>query len=237
MSGHNKWSKIHRKKGLADAARSNVYTKLGKEIIVAVKMGGSGDPELNSKLKEVIAKAKSNNMPNDNIKRAIAKGLGDGNDANYDSMVYEGYGPAGVAVIVEALTNNKNRTAGDVRSYFDKSGGALGVSGSVSFLFNRLGLISVANQTEDSLLEILIDSPIEDLSTEDGIVTITVKPENFNGVLTVLEQNKIQTESAEIAMVPMSTVAIPDDKIASFEKLIDTLENNEDVQAVYHNAE
>lgn len=237
MSGHNKWSKIHRKKGLADAARSNVYTKLGKEIIVAVKMGGSGDPELNSKLKEVIAKAKSNNMPNDNIKRAIAKGLGDGNDANYDSMVYEGYGPAGVAVIVEALTNNKNRTAGDVRSYFDKSGGALGVSGSVSFLFNRLGLISVANQTEDSLLEILIDSPIEDLSTEDGIVTITVKPENFNGVLTVLEQNKIQTESAEIAMVPMSTVAIPDDKVASFEKLIDTLENNEDVQAVYHNAE
>lgn len=237
MSGHNKWSKIHRKKGLADAARSNVYTKLGKEIIVAVKMGGSGDPELNSKLKEVIAKAKSNNMPNDNIKRAIAKGLGDGNDANYDAMVYEGYGPAGVAVIVEALTNNKNRTAGDVRSYFDKSGGALGVSGSVSFLFNRLGLISVANQTEDTLLEVLIDSPIEDMSTEDDIVTITVKPENFNGVLNVLEQNKIQTESAEIAMVPMSTVAIPDDKVASFEKLIDTLENNEDVQAVYHNAE
>lgn len=237
MSGHNKWSKIHRKKGLADAARSNVYTKLGKEIIVAVKMGGSGDPELNSKLKEVIAKAKSNNMPNDNIKRAIAKGLGDGNDANYDAMVYEGYGPAGVAVIVEALTNNKNRTAGDVRSYFDKSGGALGVSGSVSFLFNRLGLITVANQTEDTLLEVLIDSPIEDMSTEDDIVTITVKPENFNGVLSVLEQNKIQTESAEIAMVPMSTVAIPEEKVANFERLIDTLENNEDVQAVYHNAE
>ncbi len=237
MSGHNKWSKIHRKKGLADAARSNVYTKLGKEIIVAVKLGGSGDPEHNSKLKEVIAKAKSNNMPNDNIKRAIAKGLGDSSDNNYDAMVYEGYGPAGVAVIVEALTNNKNRTAGDVRSYFDKSGGALGVSGSVSFLFNRLGLISVANQTEDNLLEILIDSPIEDMSTEDGVVTITVKPENFNGVLNVLEQNNIQTESAEVAMVPMSTVAIPEDKVASFEKLIDTLENNEDVQAVYHNAE
>lgn len=237
MSGHNKWSKIHRKKGLADAARSNVYTKLGKEIIVAVKLGGSGDPEHNSKLKEVIAKAKSNNMPNDNIKRAIAKGLGDSSDNNYDAMVYEGYGPAGVAVIVEALTNNKNRTAGDVRSYFDKSGGALGVSGSVSFLFNRLGLISVAGQTEDALLEVLIDSPIEDMSSEDGIVTITVKPENFNGVLSVLEQNNIQTESAEVAMVPMSTVAIPEDKVASFEKLIDTLENNEDVQAVYHNAE
>lgn len=237
MSGHNKWSKIHRKKGLADAARSNVYTKLGKEIIFAVKMGGSGDPELNSKLKEVIAKAKSNNMPNDNIKRAIAKGLGDGNDANYDAMVYEGYGPAGVAVIVEALTNNKNRTAGDVRSYFDKSGGALGVSGSVSFLFNRQGVINVANQTEDNLLEILIDSPIEDMSTEDDIVTITVKPENFSSVLNVLEQNKVQTESAEIAMVPVSTVAIPDDKVASFERLIDNLENNEDVQAVYHNAE
>ena len=237
MSGHNKWSKIHRKKGLADAARSNVYTKLGKEIIVAVKMGGSGDPELNSKLKEVIAKAKSNNMPNDNIKRAIAKGLGDGNDANYDAMVYEGYGPDGVAVIVEALTNNKNRTAGDVRSYFDKSGGALGVSGSVSFLFNRQGVINVSNQTEDNLLEILIDSTIEDMSTEDDIVTITVKPENFSSVLNVLEQNKVQTESAEIAMVPVSTVAIPDDKVASFERLIDNLENNEDVQAVYHNAE
>ena len=237
MSGHNKWSKIHRKKGLADAERSNVYTKLGKEIIVAVKMGGSGDPEHNSKLKEVIAKAKSNNMPNDNIKRAIAKGLGDSNDANYDAMLYEGYGPAGIAVMVEALTNNKNRTAGDVRSYFDKSGGALGVSGAVSFLFNHLGVITVANQTEDSLLEILIDSPLEDLSTEDNIVTITVKPENFNTVLNVLEQNQIQTESAEIAWVPISTVAVPDDKVASFEKLIDTLESNDDVQAVYHNAE
>lgn len=237
MSGHNKWSKIHRKKGIADAERSNVYTKLGKEIIVAVKMGGSGDPDNNSKLKEVIAKAKSNNMPNDNIKRAIAKGLGDSNDANYDAMVYEGYGPAGVAVIVEALTNNKNRTAGDVRSYFDKSGGALGVSGSVSFLFNRLGVITVANQTEDSLLEVLLDSPIEDLTTDDGIVTITVKPENFNAVLNVLESSQIKTESAEVEWVPLSTVNIPDDKMASFEKLIDTLESNDDVQAVYHNAE
>ena len=144
---------------------------------------------------------------------------------------------APVAVIVEALTNNKNRTAGDVRSYFDKSGGALGVSGSVSFLFNRQGVINVANQTEDNLLEILIDSPIEDMSTEDDIVTITVKPENFSSVLNVLEQNKVQTESAEIAMIPVSTVAIPDDKVASFERLIDNLENNEDVQAVYHNAE
>ncbi|MCM1403954.1 MAG: YebC/PmpR family DNA-binding transcriptional regulator [Prevotella sp.] len=237
MSGHNKWSKIHRKKGIADAERSNVYTKLGKEIIVAVKMGGSGDPENNSKLKEAIAKAKSNNMPNDNIKRAIAKGLGDSTDSNYDAMIYEGYGPAGVAVIVEALTNNKNRTAGDVRSYFDKSGGALGVSGSVSFLFNRLGVITVTNQTEDSLLEILIDSPLEDLTTEDNMITVTVKPENFNAVLNVLEQNHIQTESAEVAWVPISTVAIPEDKIASFEKLIDTLESNDDVQAVYHNAE
>jgi len=237
MSGHNKWSKIHRKKGIADAERSNIYTKLGKEIIVAVKMGGSGDPEHNSKLKEVIAKAKSNNMPNDNIKRAIAKGLGDGDANNYDAMIYEGYGPAGIAVIVEALTNNKNRTAGDVRSYFDKSGGALGVSGSVSFLFNRLGVITVANQTEDSLLEVLIESPIEDMSTEDEIVTITVKPENFNAVLDVLEQNQIKTESAEVAWVPLSTVAVPEDKAAAFEKLIDTLESNDDVQAVYHNAE
>ena len=237
MSGHNKWSKIHRKKGIADAERSNVYTKIGKEIMVAVKLGGSGDPDNNSKLKEVIAKAKSNNMPNDNIKRAIAKGLGDTADNNYESMIYEGYGPAGIAVMVEALTNNKNRTAGDVRSYFDKAGGALGVSGSVAFMFNHLGVINVANQTEDGLLEILLDSPIEDMTTEDGVVTITVKPENFNAVLTVLEKNNIKTESANIEWVPTSTVAIPEDKSASFEKLIDNLESNDDVQAVYHNAE
>ncbi len=237
MSGHNKWSKIHRKKGLADAERSNVYTKIGKEIMVAVKLGGSGDPENNSKLKEVIAKAKSNNMPNDNIKRAIAKGLGDSGDNNYESMIYEGYGPAGIAVIVEALTNNKNRTAGDVRSYFDKAGGALGVSGSVSFMFNRLGVINVANRTEDQLLEVLLDSPLEDMTTDEGLVTITVKPENFNAVLAVLEQHDIKTESANIEWVPTSTVAIPEDKNASFEKLIDNLESNDDVQAVYHNAE
>ena len=237
MSGHSKWHNIQNTKGKADAARSKTFTKISREIAVAVKLGGSGDPEHNSKLKEVIAKAKSNNMPNDNIKRAIAKGLGDGNDSNYDAMVYEGYGPAGVAVIVEALTNNKNRPAGDVRSYFDKSGGALGVSGSVSFLFNRLGVINIANQTEDKLLEILLDSPIEDMTTEDGIVTITTKPENFNAVLNVLEQNKIQTESAEVAWVPLSTVAVPDDKVANFERLIETLESNDDVQAVYHNAE
>lgn len=237
MSGHNKWSKIHRKKGLADAARSNVYTKIAKEIMVAVKVGGSGDPDNNSKLKEVIAKAKSNNMPNDNIKRAISKGVGDTSGANYEAITYEGYGPAGIAVIVEALTNNKNRTAGDVRSYFDKSGGALGVSGSVSFMFNRLGVINVADQSEDKLLEILIESPLEDMTTDENMVTITVKPEHFNAVLQVLENNNIKTESANIEWVPTSTVAIPEDKSANFEKLIDTLEANDDVQAVYHNAE
>lgn len=237
MSGHNKWSKIHRKKGLADAERSNVYTKMAKEILVAVKVGGSGDPDNNSKLKEAIAKAKSNNMPNDNIKRAIAKGLGDSSEANYEPIVYEGYGPAGIAVIVEALTNNKNRTAGEVRSYFDKSGGALGVSGSVSFMFNKLGVITVANETEDKLLEILLESPLEDMTSEENNVTITVKPEHFNAVLTVLENNHIKTESANIEWVPTSTVAVPEEKSASFEKLIDTLENNDDVQAVYHNAE
>lgn len=237
MSGHNKWSKIHRKKGLADAARSNVYTKIAKEIMVAVKIGGSGDPDNNSKLKEVIAKAKSNNMPNDNIKRAISKGVGDTSGANYEAITYEGYGPAGIAVMVETLTNNKNRTAGDVRSYFDKSGGALGVSGSVSFMFNRLGVINVADQSEDKLLEILIESPLEDMTTDENMVTITVKPEHFNAVLQVLENNNIKTESANIEWVPTSTVAIPEDKSASFEKLIDTLESNDDVQAVYHNAE
>ncbi len=237
MSGHNKWSKIHRKKGLADAARGNVYTKIGKEIFVAVKSGGSGDPELNSKLKEVIAKARSNNMPNDNIKRAIQKALGDGTGASYESITYEGYGPSGVAVIVEALTNNKNRTAGDVRSYFDKSGGALGVSGSVSFMFNRLGVITVTEKDEEKLLEILIDSAIEDIKTEEEIVTITTKPESFNAVLAELEKNEIKLDSAGVEWVPVSHIALPEDKNAQFEKLIDTLESNDDVQSVHHNAE
>ncbi len=236
MSGHSKWHNIQHKKGLADAARSGLFTKLAREITMAAKLGDK-NPDNNPRLRLAILQARKNSMPNDNIKRAIAKGLGDGDANNYDAMIYEGYGPAGIAVIVEALTNNKNRTAGDVRSYFDKSGGALGVSGSVSFLFNRLGVITVANQAEDSLLEVLIESPIEDMSTEDEIVTITVKPENFNAVIDVLEQNQIKTESAEVAWVPLSTVAVPEDKAAAFEKLIDTLESNDDVQAVYHNAE
>ena len=252
MSGHNKWSKIHRKKGIADAERGNIYARLSKEILVAVKQGSSGDPAQNSKLREILIKARSNNMPNDIAKRAIAKALGDTAANNYENIIYEGYGPAGVAVMVEALTNNKNRTAGDIRSYFDKAGGALGVSGSVSYMFAQTGVITVntEQETEDSrgkvvkteisadrLFEKLLDSPVEDIEEEDGIITITAKPENFESVLDALERNKVKTANANIEQIPTVTVALPEDKVAGFERLIENLENNEDVQAVYHNAE
>jgi YebC/PmpR family DNA-binding regulatory protein len=257
MSGHNKWSKIHRKKGLADAERGNIYARLSKEILVAVKQGGSGDPAQNSKLREALNKARSNNMPNDNVKRAISKALGDATVSNYERITYEGYGPAGVAVMVEALTNNKNRTAGDIRSYFDKSGGGLGVSGAVSYMFREQGIITIdpndafntENEkrgtkgvpvkplTDEELLEILIDAPIDDISTEDGIITVSTKPENFDMLLNELERHKIKSVGANIEWVPTITVSLPDDKTALFERLIENLEGSEDVQAVYHNAE
>jgi YebC/PmpR family DNA-binding regulatory protein len=252
MSGHNKWSKIHRKKGIADAERGNVYARLSKEILVAVKQGGSGDPAQNSKLREILIKARSNNMPNDIAKRAIAKALGDTTANNYESIMYEGYASAGVAVMVETLTNNKNRTAGDIRSYFDKAGGTLGVPGAVSYMFAQAGVITVDTEQEtedargkavktkisaDRLLEKLIDSPIEDIEEEDGMITITAKKENFEAVLGALEEHKIKTANANIEWIPTITVALPEDKTAGFERLIENLENNEDVQAVYHNAE
>jgi YebC/PmpR family DNA-binding regulatory protein len=256
MSGHNKWSKIHRKKGLADAEKGNIYARLSKEILVAVKQGGSGDPTQNSKLREILIKARSNNMPNDNVKRAIAKALGDTTANNYESIIYEGYGPAGVAVMAEALTNNKNRTAGDIRSYFDKSGGALGVSGAVSYMFTQQGVIEIDPNdwtaepddkkakaadlkplTDETLLEMLLEAPIDDISTDDGIITVTTKPENFDAVLGELEKNKIKSASANIEWTPTITVALPDDKSAAFERLIENLENNEDIQSVYHNAQ
>jgi transcriptional/translational regulatory protein YebC/TACO1 len=287
MSGHNKWSKIHRKKGLADAEKGDIYARLSKEILVAVKQGGNGDPAQNSKLREILIKARSNNMPNDNVKRAIAKAMGDTTANNYEHILYEGYGPAGVAVMVEALTNNKNRTAGDIRSYFDKAGGALGVSGAVSYMFERHGVITIDQTdftaetdgkkakntgaggglgsvvgtgagvsgtlgrgsgsggagaltgalTADKLFELLIDAPIDDITADDGVITVTTSPVNFDIVLCELEKNKIKTTGANIEYVPTITVTLPDDKSASFERLIENLENNEDVQAVYHNAE
>jgi YebC/PmpR family DNA-binding regulatory protein len=241
MSGHNKWSKIHRKKGLADAEKGNIYARISKEILVAVKQGGSGDPSQNSKLREILIKARSNNMPNDIAKRAIAKALGDTTANNYENITYEGYGTAGIAVIVEALTNNKNRTAGDIRSYFDKSGGALGVSGAVSYMFNRRGVIEIPCEgvTLDKIWELLIDSPVEDITEDDGFITVTTRPENFNTVIAELEKNSIKLEGADIEWVPAVTVALPDDEAASarFNKLIENLESNEDIQNVFHNAE
>ncbi|MDR0975713.1 MAG: YebC/PmpR family DNA-binding transcriptional regulator [Christensenellaceae bacterium] len=238
MSGHNKWSKIKRAKGERDAQIGNLFAKLAKEIYVAAKMGG-GDPNGNSKLREVIAKARSHNMPNDNVSRAIKKATTDSSSANYESIVYEGYGPAGIAFIVETLTDNKNRTAGDVRSAFDKSGGSLGVSGSVSYLFERKGIASIDKEgiTEEQLFETLIESPVLDITDEEDVFEVSTKPEDITEVLQTLENAKIKVVGSGVEQVPSSYINVPEEKRKAFEKLIDTLEEHDDVQNVFHNGE
>ena len=176
MSGHNKWSTIKQKKGKNDAARAKIFTKIGREIIVAVKEGGSADPTVNSKLRDCIAKAKANNVPNDNIERVIKKAAGDSDSSNYEAVTYEGYGPSGVAVIVEALTDNRNRTAGDVRHYFDKYGGNMGQQGCVSFMFERKGVLVIEREdldkTEDEVMEAALEAGAADFEADDDIFTI-----------------------------------------------------------------
>ena len=178
MSGHSKWNNIKRKKEKTDGAKARIFTKIGREIAVAVREGGSGDPNVNSKLKDCIAKAKANNVPNDNIDRIIKKAVGDGDKNNYENIFYEGYGPSGVAVIVETLTDNRNRTAGDLRHYFDKCGGNLGQSGCVSFLFERKGVIVIANEglDEDKIMEDCMDAGADDFTVEEDVVEITPEP-------------------------------------------------------------
>ena len=239
MSGHSKWSTIKRKKEKTDQQRAKVFTKIGRELAVVVKSGGP-DPNVNSKLKDVIAKAKAANVPNDNIDRIIKKAAGETGGNNYEDIVYEGYGPCGVAVIVEALTDNRNRTAGDLRHYFDKFGGNMGQPGSVTFMFNRQGVITIEAEglDEDTVMEAALEAGAEDFNAEDGVYEITTAPNDMGAVRDALEAAGYSFLSAEVAYVPTTTTALTDpDDITKMEKLIDILEENDDVQDIWHNWE
>jgi YebC/PmpR family DNA-binding regulatory protein len=238
MSGHSKWANIKRKKEKTDAKRGASFTKIGREIAVAVKEGGP-DIETNSKLKDVVAKAKANNMPNDTIMRSIKKAAGELGNINYESVVYEGYGPGGVAVIVEALTDNRNRTAGDVRHIFDKNGGSLGATGCVSWMFERKGVL-VVEKTEgfdgDALMMDAIEAGADDVEENEDDFEITTDVASFSGVYEQLEKCGYAFALAELQLVPENTVELPEDKEESVQKLLDMLDDNDDVQNVYHNA-
>ena len=239
MSGHSKWSNIKHKKEKSDAQRAKIFTKIGREISVLVKIGGP-DPEVNGKLKDVIAKARANNMPNDNIQRCIKKAAGDQSADNYEEIIYEGYGPSGVAVIVETLTDNRNRTAADMRHYFDKYGGNLGQSGCVTFMFDTRGLIVVEAEgaDEETLMMEALDAGADDFSAEDEYFEIITSPENFGAVREAVEKGGYTIASAEIARLPQTTVTLSnDDDLKNMTKLIEMLEDNDDVQNVYHNCD
>lgn len=239
MSGHSKWSTIKRKKGENDAKRAGVFTKIGREIAVAVKNGGA-DPSLNSRLRDAIDKAKANNMPNDNVTRSIKKASGELGNINYEENVYEGYGAGGVAVIVETLTDNKNRTAGDIRHHFDKCGGSMGTSGCVSYMFDKKGVIVIDmnNISEDEVMEIALEAGADDVNFDDDICEIYVLPSDMSSIREILEGNdKIKVIDSSIDMIPQNTVKPDEGAARKVLKLIDMLEDNDDVQNVYHNAD
>lgn len=240
MSGHNKWSTIKRKKEKTDGARAKVFTKIGREIAVAVRDGGP-DPASNSKLKDIIAKAKAANVPNDNIDRIIKKASGEAGGADYESIMYEGYGPSGIAVIVEALTDNRNRTAGDVRHYFDKYGGNMGQSGCVSFMFSRYGviLIEAEDVDEETLMEAALEAGAVDFITEDeSVFEVRTEPNDLGAVRDALESAGYSFVVAEVQYVPSTYTALTDpDDIKNMNKMLEMFEDNDDVQEVWHNWE
>ena len=239
MSGHSKWNNIKRKKEKTDAAKAKIFTKIGREISVIVKAGGP-NPQENSKLKDAIAKAKANNVPNDNIERIIKKAAGEGGANEYEELIYEGYGPNGVAVVVETLTDNRNRTAGEMRHYFDKCGGNLGQSGSVMFMFDRKGVIVIEGEglDEDTVMEAALEAGAEDVSFDGHVFEITTEPNDLGTVRDALEEKGQSIHSAEVQYIPQTTTVIDDEEsVAKMEKLIDMLEENDDVQEIWHNWE
>lgn len=236
MSGHSKWSTIKRKKGANDAQRAKIFTKIAREIIVAVKAGGP-DPDNNSSLKDAIAKGRAANMPNDNITRTIKKAAGSTDGDNYENITYEGYGPNGVAVIVETLTDNRNRTAADIRHFFDKFGGNMGQNGCVGFMFDKKGVILIEAEDidEDEITMDALDAGAEDFEANEDYYEITTSPEDFHIVRDALEA-KYTLMSAEISMVPQTTVSLTDEKqITMMSKMLESMEDDDDVQNVYHN--
>lgn len=239
MSGHSKWANIKHKKESSDAKRGKIFTKIGREIYVAVRQGGP-DPDGNSRLRDMIAKAKAANMPNDNIARSIKKASGEAAGDNYDEMTYEGYGPSGVAVIVESMTDNKNRTAADIRHIFDKLGGNLGTTGCVSYMFDRKGVIIIErkdNMDEDTVMMAALEAGAEDFSTEDEYFEILTAVNDFSTVREELEKAGYEFMEAQLQMIPQTMVKLNDDDSVLMEKIIDMLEDNDDVQNIYHNWE
>ena len=238
MSGHSKWHNIAAKKGKADAARGKIFTKLGREIAVAAK--GNPNPSTNSKLADVIAKAKAANMPNDNIERSIKRAAGELGDKDYKELTYEGYGVAGAAVIITTLTDNNNRTAGDVRAIMSKHGGSLGNTGCVSYMFDTKGLIVIERTPEldeDTLTEYAIDAGAEDVGTQEDVFEVYTEVPAFSEARKCLEEKGLTFLQAEITMIPQSKIVLPDDKLETFRKMLDKLEENDDVQDIYHNVE
>ena len=239
MSGHSKWANIKRKKGANDAIRGKITTKIGREITIAVRMGGA-DPTGNMRLKLALSKAKANNIPKDNINRAIQKGLGATEGSNYEEVIYEGYGPGGTAVMLDILTDNRNRTAADVRHLFSKYGGNLGQDGCVSWMFKKNAVFVVERDTfddEDALLELVLEAGAEDMRSEDDVFEIIAEPDAYDAIETVLGEKGIETASAEVTMVPDTTVHLVDKDAEKMQTLIDALEDNDDVQNVYSNYE
>ena len=241
MSGHSKFANIKHKKEKNDAAKGKIFTIIGREIAVAVKEGGGPDPANNFKLATVIAKAKANNMPNDTIERGIKKAAGDANSVNYVSITYEGYGPNGVAMIVNASTDNKNRTAADVRHVFDKFGGNLGTSGCVSYMFERKGVIVVEKAecklNEDDLMMLALDNGAENMESEDEVYEITSSPEDFSKLSQALEENGVSFLEADVKMIPNSYISLDADGVRRMELILEKLDELDDVIDVYHNWE
>lgn len=239
MSGHSKWNNIKRKKEKTDSQKAKIFTKMGREMAVAVREGGP-DPAVNGKLRDIIAKAKSLNVPNDNIDRIIKKAAGDGDKNSYEEITYEGYGPSGVAVIAESLTDNRNRTAGDLRHYFDKFGGNLGQTGSVSFLFEQKGVILLESSSpdEEKLMEDLFEAGALDFDIEDGVVEIFTNPNELRGVRESLEARGYNPYSAEIEYIPSTYVRIEEPELrAKMRRMLEMLEDSDDIQNVWHNWE
>ena len=238
MSGHSKWANIKNKKAKTDAAKGKIFTKLGREIAVAAK--GGADPSTNSKLADVIAKAKAANMPNDNIKRSIQKATGELNNVNYETLVYEGYGIGGSAVIVNTLTENKNRTVGEVRHIFDKYGGSMGTSGSVAFMFEKMGVLVIertVSLSEDEVMELALDAGADDVVTEEDVYEIRTAPAVFSDVRKYFEDRGYEFIEASVSMVPNDKITLGEDQLVTFNKMLDAFEDNDDVQDIYHNVE
>lgn len=236
MSGHSKWNNIKHKKEAGDAKRAQIFTKIGREIAIAVKDGGP-DPVSNSRLRDIIAKAKTMNVPNDNINRMITKYAGQGDSASFENITYEGYGPGGIAVIVETLTDNRNRTAADMRHYFDKNGGNLGQSNSVSWQFDRRGVLLIENsgQDEDEVTMAALDAGAEDVNVDDEVFEILTNPDDLGSVREALEKDGYEFVEAEVKMIPQTLMPLSnEDQVKNMNRLLDMLDDNDDVQNVWH---